>query len=114
MIKGGYVTRYGDVGVAEYTRRFCGEISELNLSNIVDRCDKVADRMAGGEAALFLDDDIFHGAGSGGPDIGDGGAMPDIYLRLLRKSVSPTPARMRTPPAKAYSGKGGLCRFSFY
>ena len=46
MIKGGYGTRYGDVGVAEYVRRFFGEISELDLSNIADRCDKVAARMA--------------------------------------------------------------------
>ena len=48
MIKAGYGTRYGAVGVMEYVRGFCDEISAVALSNISGRCDKVASRMAGG------------------------------------------------------------------
>ena len=113
-IKGGYGTRRGDVGGVEYVRRFCVGVSELALSNIAGRCDKVAASMAEEEAALFLDDNQPPGAGSGESDSRDDGAKPAIQLLLLRKAVSPTPARLRTQPAKAYSGNGGLCRFSFY
>ena len=115
-IKGGYGTRYGDVGFMEYVRSFGGEIREreIDLSVIVDRCDNVAARMEGAGPALFLDDDLSTGAGSGERDSGDDGTFPAIYLLHLRKAVSPTPARLRIPPAKAYSGKGELCRFSPY
>ena len=53
IIKGGCGSRYGDFGVAEYVRSFFDEISELSLSNISGRCDKVASVMAGEESALF-------------------------------------------------------------
>ena len=84
--KGRYGTPYGDVGVEEYARSFGGAISELDFSNIAGRCDKVASTMAG-DAALFLDDDLPGGAGSGESAGGDDGAIPAKYLRLLRKSV---------------------------
>ena len=76
--KGGYGTRCGSVGVMEYVRSFCDEISELDLSNIAGRCDKVAASMAGGDPALFLDDDLAPGGGSGDSDSGDDGEMPPI------------------------------------
>ena len=47
VIKEGYGTRYGAVGVLEYVRRFCDEISELDLSNKAGRGDMVAASMAG-------------------------------------------------------------------
>ena len=78
MIKGGNGTRYGDVGVAEYVRSFCDEITELDLPNIVDRCDKVAASMAEEAPALFLDDDLAPVSGSGESDIGDESATPAI------------------------------------
>ena len=62
----------------EYVRIFCDEISELDLSNIVDRCDKVAAIVADGEPALFIDDDLSPGGVSGDSDIGDDGAMLPI------------------------------------
>ena len=62
----------------EYVRSFFDEISELDLSNIVGHCDKVAASMADGEPALFLDDDLAPGGGSGDSDTGADGAMPPI------------------------------------
>ena len=79
-IKGGYATRYDDVGVREHVQRFCDELSEDDLAKIVDHCDKAAHTMVEDEAALFLDDDI--APDPGGSDDGlsddDDGAMPDV------------------------------------
>ena len=77
-IKGWYGARYGAVGVLEYVQSFCAEISVPDLANIAGLCDKVASIMADEEAAIFLDDDISRGAGSGESDSGDDGAMPVI------------------------------------
>ena len=62
----------------EFVRNFCEEISELDLSNIVDRCDRIAASMADGEPALVLDDDLVPGGFSGDSDSGGDGAMPPI------------------------------------
>ena len=77
-IKGGYGTRYGPVGIMEFVRSFCEEISELDLTKIVDHCDQIAASMADGEPALVLDDDLAPGGCSGDSDSGDDGAMPPI------------------------------------
>ena len=62
----------------EFVRSFCEEISELDLTKIVDHCDQIAARMADGEPALVLDDDLAPGGCSGDSDSGDDGAMPPI------------------------------------
>ena len=62
--------------------------------------------MAEEEGRRFLDDYMSLRAGIGESDSGDGGATPSIYLLFLLKAVSPTPARLRIPPAEAYSGEG--------
>ena len=52
-IKGWYGTRYGDVGVVGYLRRFFDEVSEIGMSNISDHCYKIAARMADGIRCFF-------------------------------------------------------------
>ena len=66
--KGGYATRCESVGVREYVQRFRDELSEDDLTEIVDHCDKVEEEMIEG-AALFLDDDI--APDPGGSDVGN-------------------------------------------
>ena len=67
-------------GVREHVQRFCDELIEGELAEIVDLCDKVEAGMIEDQAALFLDDehDQVSGGSDGGESEGDDGTMPEV------------------------------------
>ena len=69
--------------------------------------------MLGGGGGAFLDDDLELGAFNGESD-SDYGAMPAMYLRLLRKAVSPPPIDCVLRRRKHIVRKRNWVAFRFY
>ena len=108
VIKRWRSTRYEAVGVREYGKRFCDEISEGDRTNVVDPCYRAAEGTIEADSVLFLDDDL--APDPVGSDGGIGGRRRSDTRRIniaaaMRRVGSngvhiATPRRMRTPPAK--------------